>query len=327
MPHPKKTHPQTAQAENILVIKLGALGDFVQALGPMAAIRNHHPDAHITLLTTSPFVTFGRECGYFDDIMIDERPKWHQPRKWMALSKSLNSGNFTRVYDLQNNDRTSFYFGLIKSKPEWVGIAKGASHRNTSPDRTAGHAFDGHVQTLSLAGINNIEIDDMRWIKGDIDHFALTKPYILIVPGCAPSRPEKRWPAKNYADIARTIHGWGYQPVIIGTEAEKDIAHEICVTLPQAANLAGKTSLTDLVLLARSASAAIGNDTGPMHLIAPTGCPTYVIFSESSNPVKHAPKGKNITIIKGGDLNTLGKEDVMKYLHSKDFTCGKNSQA
>ena len=39
----------------VLVIKLGALGDFVQGFGPFAAIRAHHPTAHITLLTTRPF--------------------------------------------------------------------------------------------------------------------------------------------------------------------------------------------------------------------------------------------------------------------------------
>ncbi len=45
----------TGDTEKILVIKLGALGDFIQAMGPMAAIRRHHPDADITLLTTEPF--------------------------------------------------------------------------------------------------------------------------------------------------------------------------------------------------------------------------------------------------------------------------------
>ena len=38
--------------QNILIIKLGALGDFIQALGPMKSIRDHHPGTHITLLTT-----------------------------------------------------------------------------------------------------------------------------------------------------------------------------------------------------------------------------------------------------------------------------------
>ena len=62
------------QNEKILVIKLGALGDFIQALGPMAAIRKHHPDAHITILTTKPFENFAKDCGYFDEIWLDERP-------------------------------------------------------------------------------------------------------------------------------------------------------------------------------------------------------------------------------------------------------------
>jgi hypothetical protein len=51
-------------ASRVLVIKLGALGDFVQALGPMAAIKHHHAGAPITLLTTQPFAAFARATGY-----------------------------------------------------------------------------------------------------------------------------------------------------------------------------------------------------------------------------------------------------------------------
>ncbi|HAK62204.1 MAG TPA: ADP-heptose--LPS heptosyltransferase, partial [Alphaproteobacteria bacterium] len=40
--------------QRILVIKLGALGDFILAMGPFKAIRHHHAGAHITLLTTPP---------------------------------------------------------------------------------------------------------------------------------------------------------------------------------------------------------------------------------------------------------------------------------
>jgi hypothetical protein len=46
---------QGSATARILVIKLSALGDFIQATGPMKAIRTHHPDARITLLTTAPF--------------------------------------------------------------------------------------------------------------------------------------------------------------------------------------------------------------------------------------------------------------------------------
>jgi ADP-heptose:LPS heptosyltransferase len=52
----------------ILVIKLSALGDFIQASGPMKALRAHHPDAHITLLTTDPYVAMGQATGWFDEV-------------------------------------------------------------------------------------------------------------------------------------------------------------------------------------------------------------------------------------------------------------------
>ncbi len=53
----------------ILVIRLGALGDFVQSFGPFAAIRAHHPDANVTLLTTAPFAELARQAPWFlDDV-------------------------------------------------------------------------------------------------------------------------------------------------------------------------------------------------------------------------------------------------------------------
>lgn len=309
-----------SEKQKILVIKLGALGDFVQALGPMAAIRRHHPNADITLLTTEPYLSFARSCGYFNHIWTDERPKWHQLYKWVALKQELNNGQFDRVYDLQNNDRTGLYFKLLKKpRPEWIGIAAGASHRNNSLERSAGHAFDGHVQTLSLAGINDIAIDDMAWIEGDIQNFDLQKPYVLLVPGCDPGRPEKRWPAAYYGILARTLYGWGYHPVVIGTISEADAADQICRTFPEATNLTGKTSLFDIVLLGRHAAAAIGNDTGPMHLIAPTGCPSYVLFSRHSNPVKHAPKGVHVKTVQRDELKNLNPDDVIELLKVRDF--------
>ncbi|MGH1397672.1 MAG: glycosyltransferase family 9 protein [Alphaproteobacteria bacterium] len=299
------------QSEKILVIKLGALGDFMQSLGPMQAIRKHHKDAHITLLTTGFFKQFATDCGYFDDILIDERPKKFDVKGWLKLRKILNAGCFTRVYDLQNNDRTGLYFKLLKSpKPEWVGVAKGASHRNVSPDRTAGHAFDGHMQTLALAGVEDVQVDRLDWMVDDVSGFALKKPYVLLVPGCAPDRPEKRWPAAHYGALANMLQSQGYQPIILGTKAEREAADEILSLCPAALDLTDQTSFAHIVTLARNAAGAIGNDTGPMHMIGPTGCPSLVLFSAASNPVKHSPKGANIQTLQRDNLDDLSSEDV-----------------
>ncbi|MDA0662566.1 MAG: ADP-heptose--LPS heptosyltransferase, partial [Proteobacteria bacterium] len=88
----------SAPATSILVIKLGALGDFVQALGPFAAIRRHHKDARITLLTTSPYADLAEASGYFNAIWIDERPQWWQVRRWLDLKRRFAEAGFGRVY-------------------------------------------------------------------------------------------------------------------------------------------------------------------------------------------------------------------------------------
>ena len=306
-------------SDNILVIKLGALGDFVQALGPMAAIRRHHPQARLALLTTAPFEIFGQACGYFDDVMIDARPRWHDLRGWMDLRARLSEGKFSRVYDLQNNDRTSFYFRLMAPRPEWVGVARGASHRNASPQRTAGIAFDGHVQTLSLAGICDVTSDNLSWVEGDIRKFHLPQRYALLVPGAAPQHPEKRWPALHYAELASLLDRQGIHPVIIGAAADDKVAQEICAAWPRAMNLTGRTTLFEVALLARSAAAAIGNDTGPMHMIAATGCPATVLFSRHSNPARHAPQGAGAIVAPGGDLSRLPAAEVFRSINFRAY--------
>lgn len=297
--------------ERILVIKLGALGDFVQALGPMRAIRRHHPAAHITLLTTVPFEGMARQSGYVDDLLIDRRPKWHDIGGWIYLRRLLNAGHFTRVYDLQNNDRTGLYFKLFSPKPEWVGIAKGATHRNTSPDRSKGLAFYGHVQTLALAGIQDIQIDTLDWMTADLSRFHLPARYALIVPGSAPQHAEKRWPAVYYQSLCARLLADHITPVLIGTESEKEILDAIAAQ-PGVLHLGGQTKLTDIPALARGAALAVGNDTGPVHLIAPTGCPTLVLFSGKTKPHKHAPLGSSVHILQEHDLKDLDVARVAK---------------
>jgi ADP-heptose:LPS heptosyltransferase len=312
----KPLNEKPLEKSHILVIKLGALGDFIQATGPMRAIRQHHPDAKITLLTTKPFVTIAQKSAYFDEIWVDERPRAFQFKAWRAQKKKFNDGNFSRVYDLQNNDRTGVYFKLFHPKPEWVGVAKGASHRNTSPERTAGHAFDGHAQTLKLAGIDNVEIDTLEWAKGDISKFNLKNPFIILAAGSAPDRKEKRWPAKKYGALANKLVNAGYQPVLIGTMAEIDVNHTIRTICPDALDLTAKTQLFDIVELGRSAAAAIGNDTGPMHMIAPTTCPSLILFSRHSNPKRHVPKGQKVSLLYKEDIEELEIENVFDGLET-----------
>lgn len=298
------------KSENILVIKLSALGDFIQCFGAMRAIRNHHPDAHITLLTSKPYKELGEKSNYFDEIIIDKRPKLFDLKGWVYLSRLFNAKKFNRVYDLQCNDRTNIYHKLFLKKPEWIGTAKGATHRNTDPNRKAGLAFYGHKQTLALGGVNNVEIDTMEWIVKD-SNFGLNKPYALIASGCAPSRPAKRWDASLYGALCQKLQEANIQPVLLGTDDEKSVTDEISSLCPEAINLTGKTSLFDLAPLAREASIAIGNDTGPMHFFGPTGCKCLVLFSGKSDPERHRPLGKDVHTIQKDNINDISVKDIM----------------
>ncbi len=303
--------------EKILVIKLSALGDFMQALGAMKAIKHFHKDAHITLLTTKAFKSLAEKSGYFNEIILDSKPGFFDFKGWLELRKFFANSGFIRVYDLQNNDRTGLYFRLIpaKKKPEWVGAVKGASHANLSPERTKGHAFDGHVMTLGKAGLDNVEVDDLSWIQEDISEFGLEgKTYMLCVPGCSPQHPQKRWPPGYYAEVLKGLQSQGIQTVLLGTAADEDVTSKIKDLSPDTLDLTGKTSLFQIITLAQGAKFALGNDTGPMHMIAPTGCPSLVLFSGYSNPVRHRPLGKKVEVLQKQNLCDLHIDDISQKL-------------
>jgi ADP-heptose:LPS heptosyltransferase len=304
--------------QRILVIKLGALGDFVQAMGPAAAIRAYHPDASITLLTTKPYAELARAAPYFDDVWIDVRPGRFDLGGWLRLRHRLRGGKFNRVYDLQTSTRSSGYFRLIGpgQRPEWSGIALGASHPHANPQRDFMHTLDRQAEQLAMAGIPAVPAPDLSWATlpeagGDIARFSLVLPIVLLVPGGAVHRPEKRWPAGRYAQIAALIVKHGGIPVVIGGEDEREAGREIARSAPSTRDLTGQTSFADIVALGGVATYAIGNDTGPMHLIVAAGCPATVLYSAASDPALTRPRGAGgVTVLRRADLGTLGVEEV-----------------
>jgi ADP-heptose:LPS heptosyltransferase len=297
--------------QRILVIRLSALGDFIMALPAMSAIRRQHPSADITLLTTKPLAELGKRSGWFNHVEIDTKPGWRNLSAWRRLRRWLRSGRFDRVYDLQSQDRTAIYFRLFwpGRRPEWSGIAKGASHRHTDPERRHMHAFDIHAAQLAVAGIADIPPADLTWLDEKISKLGLPSRIALLVPGSAPHRPAKRWPTERYAALAQRLVDAKITPVVIGTAEEKALADMIRALCPKARDLTGQTTLFQIAALARKAAVAVGNDTGPMHLIAMVGCRVVSLFSDESNPVRSAPRG-DVTVLHRPDLADLGVDEV-----------------
>lgn len=302
-------HPNTA--EHILIIKHGALGDIILATGHIKAIRAHHPQAHITCLTGKSYVSLLSSCPFIDDVWCDTKPSFFPPKGWRALKTMLGSRRFSWVYDLQTSTRSTAYWWLFPSpKPYWSGIARFGSHPQKGAYRHSLHTTDQLNDQLRIAGIHTDGKPDLTWLDAPIDTLALPSSFALLVPGGAPHRLDKRWPASHYAQIATQLTAAGITPVLIGTEAEGDVLTHIASAVPSARNLCAATSIAQLASLARKAIWAVGNDTGPMHIIAAAGCPSVVLFSAASNPAKSSPNGASVITLREADLAQLPPQTV-----------------
>ena len=286
----------------ILVIRLGALGDVVLSFGPFAAIRAHHPAAEITLLTTRPFAPLLEGAPWFDRLCLDPRPAlWNLPAL-VRLRRVLRG--FDLVYDLQTSGRSSAYFHLA-GRPPWSGIARGAALPHANPRRDFLHTIERQREQLEMAGISRFPAPDLGFLARDPGR-ALPPHFALLVPGAAPHRPDKRWPAERFAALAPLLAARGLTPVVVGSEAEAPLAAPIRAAWPATLDLTGRTTLPDLAAIAARAQLAIGNDTGPMHLAAALGVPAIVLFSAASDPVLAAPRGPApVTVLRAESLADL----------------------
>jgi ADP-heptose:LPS heptosyltransferase len=302
----------------ILVIKLGALGDFVQAFGPFAAIRAHHPGRRIVLLTTPPFAELARRSPWFDEVWAEGRPAWHDLPALLALARRLRAGRFARVYDLQTSGRSSRYRWLMRPGLEWSGLGWGASHPHANPGRNAMHTVERQREQLELAGIGDFPPPALAWLDAGLDGFALPPRFALLVPGASPQRPGKRWPAECFSAFAAAS---GLPCLVLGGKAEVALAAGIAAAAPGAVSLAGRTGYAEIAALARRAAFALGNDTGPTHLIAASGCPTLALFGADSDPALCAPRGPAVAVLRHAPLAALTVDGVRAALAALTPRC------
>jgi ADP-heptose:LPS heptosyltransferase len=305
----------------ILVIKLGALGDFVQAFAAFAQIRQAHVDAEITLLTTPPFAAFAAASGLFDLIETDGRPKglWALAR----LVARLRGRRYRRVYDLQTSGRSKRYFyAFLPRPPEWSGISPGASHRQIRRDRDLMHNLDRMADQLHAAGIGPVyaagEAPPPRfdWAIGQEDvaaGFGLSAPFALLAPAASPVKPQKRWPIEQYSALAAELAGRGFQIGVVGGPEDRPLFDQIAQVASGAVDLTGRTSLVQLAALGGQAALAVGNDTGPTHLLAYAGAPGLMLMSSVSRPEHCGPRA-SMGALQVDDLRALDCEAVIRRL-------------
>ncbi|PTT08943.1 glycosyltransferase family 9 protein [Caulobacter sp. HMWF025] len=305
------------EIKKVLVIKLGALGDFVLALAAMKKIREAHPKAKITLLTTPPFEALARLSPYFNSIETDGRPG--DVGDLTKMLGRLRAARYDRVYDLQTNSRTNWYFQALRPfPPQWNGIASGCALPQRGTARLRMHTLERQADQLRAAGIwpdaptepGSAPPPDLSWIlrrhkePRPVAGAAAPRPYVLFVPGGSAHRPEKRWPVENFAQLGSLLKARGLDIVIIGGPQESAMARQIQKAVGQARDLTGRTDFAQLAVLGAKAALVVGNDTGPTHLLAAAGAPTIALFSGASDPDLCGPRG-HVAVIRSPDLKAL----------------------
>ena len=176
------------------------------------------------------------------------------------------------------------------------------------------HTLEREAEQLAMAGIEIAPPPDVSWLDADVSRFGLGEGCALLGPGGSAHRPEKRWPAASYAALARRLAGRGIAPALIGAAAERAEIAAIAAACPDAVDLCDETSLAEIAALARRAAVAVGNDTGPMHLIALAGAPVVVLYSAASEPARTAPRGPSVTVLRRPSLDDLTLEAVVAAL-------------
>ncbi|MEI8320693.1 MAG: glycosyltransferase family 9 protein [Alphaproteobacteria bacterium] len=305
--------------KNILIIKHGALGDLIFAAGAFKAIRAYHKNDHVVLLTSSPFKQMMESSPYFDEVWVDDRPRlWTHPLKCVRLFQQLKQANFDQVYDLQRSKRTSWYFRVMewffRAMPKWSGTMKGCAFPYLIKSKYEKHIITMNQEQLEKAHIKNVPLPNLDWMKAPISGLQLPKKYFLLVPGCSPTQPHKRWNAQGYAAVATYLKEKKITPIILGTKDEKEVIDRLVKLAPYCLNLMGKTSLFQIAELGRHAVGALGHDTGPMHILVYVGCPSLLLFSYSSGLDLCGPLMPQSHAIQRANLQDLTSEEVIKYL-------------
>lgn len=306
-------------SSKILLIRLGALGDLVLCMRAFASIRAHYPHADIALLTAPAFRGFTSLMPWFDSVLVDERPKLTDIRKWATLISSIKNFAPDFVYDFQGKLRQSLLYGCLGGPlwgPSWSGAAPLCSHPRLWPPQKGMHYTDFLHAQLDRAGVPLVDQYDLSWLDEPCPHLTLPDRFALLIPGCAPSRPYKRWPPEAYAELSQRLLAADITPMAIGTNADAQSIRAIQSLTPKVIDLSNQTTLPQLGYLARRAEIVIGNDTGPTHLAASVGATTVALMSDHVDPHWSAPQGAKTTWVQGSPLSSLSVEDVEKAIYS-----------
>jgi ADP-heptose:LPS heptosyltransferase len=306
---------------NILVIKHGSLGDIAQASGAIQDISENFKNDQIYLLTTKPYFDLFKKNPFIHEVILDKRLPRYNLIYLYLLMRNLKKHNFSKVFDLQNSSRTTFYKNILFPKANYEIWS---SSKTTLPDDKEKDEFDKTSvlerfdHQLKVSGLNTSHTmkPDFSWASTDtseIKSYYNLKKYILLFPFCSPHLSIKKWP--YYNDLIQLIFnkfGDEYKVVTApGPDEINDAKNINALALLDNGKALNISQLTNLI---KDSSFIVANDTGPAHIAAHVEAKGLTLFGKHTTAYKVSIERENFKAIQVTDLNNLGVDKVFERL-------------
>ena len=297
---------------NILIIKLGSLGDVVQISGALRDIREHHKNEKITILTTSKYINLFKNCPYVDNCLEDERLPRYNIFYLLRLRKIINSLNFNKVYDLQNSNRTNFYRKFLFNVKNW------SSSRDIPENKynnSVLQRFDEQLRKSNIQTRYTLK-PDFSWAAEKSNNYNLdtNKKYILFFPFCSKDLIHKRWPYfSELINLIKQNHSQ-YELVVAPGPGEIEEAKSFNIRVALSNNLA--LDFFELASLIKKSHLVIANDTGPAHMAAHLSAKGFALFGPHTTPEKVSIEREKFIALQTTDLKSLFADRVYALIKS-----------
>jgi len=283
---------------NILIIRLSAIGDVVFASPLIKALRRRYPDAKISWLIEPAAAALLKNNPELDEVILWPKGEWKQlwrERKFLTLARQLRqfirrlkSHKFDCAIDLQGLLKSAVW-AYFSGAEQRIGLgSKEGSERmmtrvisRQSDNPRIGSEYFGLAQELGL-DVAEFEMDIA--LSAEDEAFPGTgieyQDYAVICPFT--TRPQKHWREDRWPVLAENIKAEQNLPVVmLGGPADVEAAARIAAANPQIINMAGKSSLMQTAALIKHASLLVGVDTGLTHMGIVFNVPTVALFGST----------------------------------------------
>ena len=307
---------------NILIIKHGSLGDLIQANGAIKDIKNFYKNRKVFLLTSQPYAIFMSECPYIDGVIIDKRlPRWNL-FYLNTLKKNLKRYNFSKVFDLQNSNRTKFYKKFIINKDvEWSSSEIVLEPGQTKSDFDKDPVLERMELQLKKSGIEteftrNVNIE---WAIKDVSRLIkqyANNEYILLFPFCSKKHQNKKWP--YFKDlIVKLKQDYKNKFPILIAPGPNEIKEANKLNAKVVTDNQNSVDLKTLISLISNAKFILANDTGPAHIASHLDKAGLVLFGSHTSARKVSIENYNFKALTVKNLKDLNVDTVIAEIKSK----------